>query len=485
MALLLRSGPWEHGEQAPIFHASGTSPGRADEQAGPAAMAPTPMGGFRAEAERALAAAAAAQPRLNIFTTLFSDQVRADADRATGEMAGMTAAVKDLFDVREVVTLAGSRAYRSSPPARRDATAVGRLRGAGALIVGATNMDEFAYGFTTENSHHGPTRNPHDPARVAGGSSGGSAAAVAAGVVRVALGTDTNGSVRVPAAFCGIYGLRPTYGLVPRTGVVALAPSLDTVGPLAASLADLWRALGVIAGPDGEDPTCVEAPPGTVSGEPARAPAGLRVARAAAELWDGADPAVLEAAGWVAEALSADRQILVPEVERARAAAILITAAEGADQHQELLRNRPELLDPRPRDRFLAGLSVSATDYLAAQRFRRWWQPRALEALAGTDVLVLPTVSCLPPLVGQDAIRVAGVALPHGAALGRFTQPLGLIGLPALNVPVPGSPATGGLPVGVQLVGRPFGEAALLAAARYLEASGVVRATVLEGGSSG
>jgi aspartyl-tRNA(Asn)/glutamyl-tRNA(Gln) amidotransferase subunit A len=182
---------------------------------------------------------------------------------------------------------------------------------------------------------------------------------------------------------------------------------------------------------------------------------------------------VHEAAERVVDALAATRVLELPDVVLARAAATVITAAEGADQHQQLLRERPELVDPRVRDRFLAGLGVAATDYLAAQRFRRWWQAQVLRLLDDVDVLVLPTVACAAPLIDQATIEVGGVVLPTGAAPGRFTQPLSFIGLPALSVPLAGP---GGLPLGVQLAGRPGGDGALLATAAALEAAGVVGA---------
>lgn len=401
---------------------------------------------------------AGAPDELNIFTSVFRDDKRTPA----GALAGFTFAVKDLFDVEGVVTLAGSVAKAADPPATADATAVARMRRAGASLVGATNMDEFAYGFTTENSHYGPTHNPHDSARIAGGSSGGSAAAVAARLARVALGTDTNGSVRIPAAFCGVFGLRPTYGLVPRAGALLFSPSFDAVGPFARTVGDLVAVLDVLVDSDGVFAASIE-----------RGAEGLRVACAGGELWDAAEPAVHEAATRVADALGAAGVLELPEVVRARAAAIVITAAEGAEQHHQLLRERPEIVDARVRDRFLAGLGVAAIDYLAAQRFRSWWQAQVLPLLDEVDVLVLPTVACAAPMIDQPTIEIDGVILPTGAVLGRFTQPLSFIGLPALSVPLSGPD---GLPLGVQLAGRPGSDGILLAAAAALEASGVVAA---------
>jgi AtzE family amidohydrolase len=457
MGGLLRSDSrWDGLDPAPAFDPDEPPPAEAAAGAKNkvlGATAPEPI-------VDVLAAIDELQPRLNCFTSVFHEAANAAA--APGPLVGIPFAVKDLFDVEGVVTLAGSVARAGDPPASADATAVARLRAAGGILVGATNMDEFAYGFTSENSHYGTTRNPHDPDRIAGGSSGGSAAAVAAGLVTAALGTDTNGSVRIPAAFCGVYGLRPTYGLVPLTGATLFAPSFDAVGPFARTVQDLALVLDAIAAPAVSFTRFLD-----------RGPDGLRVARARGELWDGATPEVLEATERVAEALGATRSVDLPYVGLARAAAIVITAAEGADQHQALLRANPEIVDPRVRDRFLAGLGVSATDYLAAQRFRRWWQAQVTPLLADIDVLVLPTVACAAPLIDQEAIEIGGTVLPTGAVLGRFTQPLSFIGLPALSVPVAGPD---GLPLGVQLAGRPHADGTLLAAAAALEAADEVGA---------
>jgi AtzE family amidohydrolase len=466
MGALLRSDPrWNGLAPAPVFDPA-PALGAASPSAPPTAAEPASRTSFPAPSpappiDEVLAAIDELQPRLNAFTSVFHDGARTAAP-AGGPLAGMPFAVKDLFDVEGVVTRSGSVATAGHPPASADAEAVARLRAAGAVLVGATNMDEFAYGFTTENSHYGPTRNPHDPERIAGGSSGGSAAAVAAGLVTAALGTDTNGSVRIPAAFCGIYGLRPTYGLVPCAGATLFAPSFDAVGPLTRTVGDLALVLDALAAPAASYTSFLD-----------RSADGLRVARAGGELWDAAAPEVLEAAERVADALGATRTIDLPHVGLARAAAIVITAAEGADQHQELLRERPELVDPRVRDRFLAGLGVTATDYLAAQRFRGWWQAQVLPLLAEVDVLVLPTVACVAPPIDRETLEIGGVVLPTGAVLGRFTQPLSFVGLPALSVPVAGP---GGLPIGVQLAGRPFADGVLLQAAAALEAGGQIGA---------
>jgi amidase/aspartyl-tRNA(Asn)/glutamyl-tRNA(Gln) amidotransferase subunit A len=479
MAALVRGcDDWLADDPAPRFDAFAAvpppmPPRPASGPASPVGAAPSRDPEARARAAAgALRAVDALQPRLNAFTTVFTDELRAAAETVgveSGPLAGVPVAVKDLFDIAGTVTLAGSAMRLGAAPAATDATVVRRLREAGALLVGATNMDEFAYGFTTENSHFGPTRNPHDPARVAGGSSGGSAAAVAAGIVRIALGTDTNGSVRIPAAFCGIYGLRPTYGLLPRTGAFPFVPGLDAVGPLARTPADIALALDVLAGPDGVDPTCVAAAASYTSALE-RGISGLRVVRGSGDLWAGGEDAVVAAADEVAAALGAQAELTIPDVGRARGAAIVLTAAEGAAQHRAALLATPEAFDPRVRGRFLAGLGVPAIDYVDMQRFRRWWQRQVLALLAGTDVLVVPTVACTAPLIDQPTVPWHGVPLPTGAVLGRFTQPLSFLGLPCLSVPVV---RAGALPVGVQLVARPGEDAVLLAAAAHLHRTGI------------
>ena len=476
--LRVADADWIRGEPAPVFDAYGTMPL-------PSATAVGERRDVEPAGPRIAAALAAARQRdaeLNLFTSIhaeaaMADAAAVDATRAAGEpvglLAGMPVAVKDLLDVRGVVTLAGSRLLATDPPAQRDATVTARLRAAGAAIVGSANMDELAYGFTTENTHYGPTRNPLDPTRVAGGSSGGSAAAVAAGVVDAAIGSDTNGSIRIPAAFCGVYGLRPTYGRVPLTGAIVFAASLDVLGPIARAPADLARVFRVVAGPDGLDPICRG---GAATDLPE--PAAARAACAGGALWDGAAHAALDAANRVASALGADDVVELPDVERARAAAIVMTAAEGADQHQAALRAEPELFDPQTRGRFLAGLTVPATDYLAAQRFRRHWQPRVLALFDDLDVLVLPTTPCPPPTLLGGVADIDGRSFPAGAVLGRFTQPISFAGLPALTVPVRDAatqPAS--LRWGVQLVGRPGSEALLIGLAALLEEQGVVGST--------
>ena len=424
-------------------------------------------------------------PALNCFTHVRRDgaldeAARIDARVAAGEdalpLAGVPFAVKNLFDVEGITTLAGSKIFAERPPATRDAAAVAALRRAGAVLVGALNMDEFAFGFTCENAHHGPTRNPHDPSRVPGGSSGGSAAAVAAGLVPITLGSDTNGSIRVPAAFCGIFGLKPTYGRVSRTGVALFAGSLDHVGPFARSVADLAAVYDAIQGPDPSDPVCSDAPVVPCAPHVGRELDGLRFAVAVGHFARNATAEALAAVTPVARALRVTRQIELPEPHRARAAAMVITAAEGANLHLADLKSRAKDFDPTTRDRFLAGALLPASLYAQAQRFRTWYRTRMAEIFREVDVILAPTTPWVAPLIGAPRLAtVDGVEVVARAHSGVFTQPLSFIGLPVISVPVR---VAGPLPLGVQLIAAPFREPVLFRVAARLEADGVVAASI-------
>jgi AtzE family amidohydrolase len=438
----------------------------------------------RAVTEAALGRISARGPAVNAFTTVLAEQARADADRVDraiasgrdgGPLAGLPFAVKDLFDVAGITTLAGSKINRERPPAARDAVAVAALRRAGAVLVGALNMDEYAYGFTTENSHYGPVRNPHDATRVAGGSSGGSGAAVGAGLVPLTLGSDTNGSVRVPASLCGVFGLKPTYGRVSRTGTTLFAGSFDHVGALGRSVRDVTAALDVMQGPDPQDPVCATRPLEPCLPLLGEGIDGLRIAVLDGHFARGGEPEVFAAVARVAAALGTSRRVTIPEAHRARAAAMVITASEGANAHLADLKRRPHDFDPLTRDRFLAGALVPAAAYVQAQRFRAWYRARVAELFGEVDVLLAPTTPCPAPRIGQDRIVLDGVEVLTRPNLGVYTQPLSFIGLPVLSAPVT---RPGALPLGVQIVGAPFREAHVLRVGALLEAKGVVAAAV-------
>jgi len=433
---------------------------------------------------RALDRVGARNPLLNCFTAVRAESALRDAEavdaslaagREPGLLAGAPFAVKNLLDVAGLTTLAGSKINAGRPQATRDATVVARLRGAGAVLLGALNMDEYAFGFTTENSHYGPTRNPHDPARVAGGSSGGSGAAVAAGLVPLALGTDTNGSIRVPAALCGVFGLKPTYGRLSRAGAALFGISFDHVGPLTTSVRDLAAAYDVMQGADAVDPVCAARPVDPCLPRLEEGTGDLRMAVADGHFASRGEPEVFAAVERVAKALGAVRRVTIPENDRARAAATVITASEGASLHMEDLKSRPMDFDPMSRDRFLAGALVPAAFYVRAQRFRAWYRERVREIFREVDVLLAPTTPFPAPRIGQDKITVAGDQVPARPMLGLYTQPLSFIGLPVISVPVAGA---GPLPLGVQLVAAPWNEAALFRVAAVLERDGVAAAHI-------
>ena len=456
-----------------------------------AAIAQTVRGGSVSAgvlARASLARIAATDGAVNAFTdvtavraleragALDAALARADAATAALPLLGVPFAVKNLFDVAGLTTRAGSKIEREKPPAARDGPLVARLERAGAVLVGALNMDEYAYGFTTENSHDGVTRNPHDRARVAGGSSGGSAAAVAAGQVPVTLGSDTNGSIRVPSSLCGIFGLKPTYGRLPRNGSYPFVASLDHLGPFARSAHDLALVYDALQGFDGDDLACIERGVEPTAARLGERIANLRVAVLGGYFRDHADEVARAAVARVAHALDATRVVGLPQAERARAAAFLITNAEGAALHLAELRTRAADFEPLSRDRFLAGALLPAAWVLQAQRVRRWFALRAAELLREVDVLIAPATPCVAPRLGTEWIEVNGRRLPARPSLGLLTQPISLIGLPVCSVPVWGCHPT--LPIGVQLIAAPWREDLLLRVAHHLQIAGVVAAPV-------
>jgi AtzE family amidohydrolase len=418
-------------------------------------------------------------PSFNCFTAVTADRALREADSVDralasghdpGPLAGVPYAVKNLFDVAGMVTLAGSKINRDHPPAGSDATVVQRLAAAGAVLVGALNMDEYAYGFTTENTHYGPTRNPHDITRVAGGSSGGSAAAVAAGLVPLSLGSDTNGSIRVPAALCGVYGLKLTYGRLSRTGAAAFVDSIDHVGPFATTVADIAVAYDAMQGADLADPGCATRPAAFAGDEIERGIGGLRIAVAGDYFATGGMDEAHQVLADAARALGATQTVTLPEAARARAAAYVISASEGGNLHLADLKKRSDDFDPMTRDRLLAGALVPAAWYLQAQRFRRWFRDRVREIFREVDIILTPAAPCAAPLIGQETMMVGGVEMPTRANLGIFTQPISFIGLPVVAVPIR---PPGALPLGVQVIAAPWREIDALRVARYLEQMGV------------
>ena len=419
--------------------------------------------------------------RLNAFTDVVASRARAkaralDQTRSAGQrlgpLAGVPFAVKNLFDIKGLPTLAGSRINRSQASAARDATLVVHLEAAGAVLVGALNMGEYAYDFTGENIHDGASRNPHDLARMTGGSSGGSGGAVASGLVPLALGSDTNGSIRVPSSFCGIFGLKPTYGRLSRAHTFPFVASFDHLGPLARTTKDLALAYDAMQGYDADDPVCADRPAEITLPALDRGIEGLKIAVAGSYFRKGASPEACEAMDRVAKALDVKREIEIPEAERARSAAYVITATEGAALHLDRLRTRARDFDPAVRDRLIAGAMVPAALVNQAQKFRRWYRERVLELFKDVDVILAPATPCTAPRIGQQSFMLDGVEMALRPNIGIYTQPISFIGLPVVAAPIPLTP----LPIAVQIIAAPWREDVVLRVAQALEQTGVANA---------
>lgn len=397
---------------------------------------------------------------LNAVTRLLADRAMAHAERmdgyqeqgALGPLAGKPFLAKDLFDVSGLATTAGARVKAGDAPAPRDAALIAHLEQAGAILVGTTNMDAFAYGFSTENAWTGRTLNPHNLAHMAGGSSGGSAAAVAAGLVPLALGSDTNGSIRVPASLCGIYGLKPTHGRLNARGMFPFADSFDDPGPFASSLADIKSFWSV------------------ATGEPLdERERSLSAARLVGWFADRLDPEVETAIAELCAAIDA-RERDWEDAEAARSGAFLMTAAEGGALHHDTLAQEAEAIDPAVRDRLLAGTLVPARDYIDARRLMTLMRDDLDRLFGGHDILITPATPATAPTFDRPVIRHAGAEHPARSHLGIFTQPFTFLGLPAMSVPLR---RPGRLPLGAQLVARPRREADLFAFAAQLERAGL------------
>jgi AtzE family amidohydrolase len=435
----------------------------------------------REACDAAIARIEATDGEINAFTGRTFDRARAeaaavDARRARGDalppLAGLPYGVKNLFDVQGLPTLAGSKINREHPPAAQDAVLVQRLRAAGAVLLGALNMDEYAYGFTTENTHYGPSRNPHDRTRMAGGSSGGSGAAVGARQLPLALGSDTNGSIRVPASLCGAWGLKPTFGRLSRRGSYPFVHSLDHLGPLADSVAVLAAAYDAMQGPDPLDPGCQALRVQPAAPQLARGIDGLRIGVLGGYFDELATPPARAAVAAAARALGATETVQWPQPGIARAAAFIITASEGGSLHLEDLRKRPQDFEPLSVDRFIAGLLQPADWYLRAQRFRRLYREQVNALFEHWDVLLCAATPVASPPIGTDWLELNGQKHPSRPAMGLLTQPISFAGCPVAVAPM--WPAgTGGLPIGVQLIAAPWKESLALRAAQALQDAGV------------
>jgi aspartyl-tRNA(Asn)/glutamyl-tRNA(Gln) amidotransferase subunit A len=418
---------------------------------------------------------------LNCFTDVTAERALAKAraidaavaaGKNVGPLAGVPFAVKNLFDVKGLATRAGSKINRDRPRASRDATLIKRMEAADAVLLGALNMGEYAYDFTGENVHDGPSRNPHDVTRMSGGSSGGSASAVGGALVPIALGSDTNGSIRVPSSFCGIFGLKPTYGRLSRARSFPFVASLDHVGPLARSVTDLALAYDAMQGPDADDVACTTRPIEPVTAQLSQGIGDLKIALAGGYFRSNLFAEASEAVARVQKALSVTRTVELGEAARARAAAYVITAVEGAALHLDRLRTRPHDFDPAVRNRLIAGALIPAPLVDRAQKFRRWYRTQVAELFSTVDAIIAPATPCVAPKLGQATFVLDGVELPVRANIGIHTQPISFIGLPVAAVPIPLEP----MPIGVQIIAAPWREDVALRVAFALERSGVAAA---------
>jgi len=415
-------------------------------------------------------------PALNAFTAITVERARTRAkaiDAAPNKsklpLAGVPFAVKNLFDIEGLATVAGSKINRTHPPAKKDSPLITRLEAAGAVLVGALNMGEYAYDFTGENVHDGPSRNPHDITRMSGGSSGGSGSAVGGGMVPLALGSDTNGSIRVPSSLCGIFGIKPTYGRLTRANSFPFVASLDHLGPFARCTRDLALSYDAMQGPDPNDAACVDRGIEPALPQLEKGIDGLRIVVAGGYFGKGAAREAHDALDLVAKALGAREEIEILEAHRARAAAYVITTTEGAALHLDRLRNKATEFDPAVRDRLLAGAMVPSTLVVKAQIFRRWYRDRVVELFKNCDAILAPATPVTAPKLGQVTFMLDGVELPVRANMGIYTQPISFIGLPVVAVPVPLKP----LPIGVQIITAPWREDIGLRIAYTLEKMGV------------
>ncbi len=434
----------------------------------------------------------ARDPALNCFTAFTLERAQReaaaiDALRSQGKplpaLAGVPYAVKNLFDIEGMVTLAGAKLNASNAPAAADATIVARMHRAGAVLVGALNMEELAYGFVTENPHYGTTRNPHDRTRGAGGSSGGSAAVVGAGIVPISLGSDTSGSIRVPASLCGVFGLKPTYGRLSRTGTFPFVNSFDHVGPFASSVFDLASAYDAMQGADALDPACAQRAPEPIAAS-LRLPAGTRIGILGGWFHEWAGPMARRAVQLAAAGLQAREWTELKTAEAARAAAYIITGAEGGALHRPRLIERYAEFGPASRARLVAGTLIPASWVVQAQRVRQQAYREAMALFERFDLLIAAAAPVVAPRVGQETLLINDRSIPTKAGLGVLTQPISCIGLPVCTVPTwprlhrPGLERPGSepdLPLGVQLISAPWREDLCLAAGRSLEQAGIAQ----------
>lgn len=406
-------------------------------------------------------------PAINAFITVIPPSTDTPLRHAQGELSGIPIAVKDLYETDGIRTTAGSLFFKDYLP-EQDAVVVRRLKQAGADIVGKTNTHEIALGVTNINPHYGSPRNPWDTSCITGGSSGGSAAAVATGMCMAALGTDTGGSIRIPASLCGVVGLKPTYGRVSLRGIFPLSWNLDHAGPLTRSVKDAALLLQVIAGYDPDDPACVDMPVDDYLREIEAGVGGWKVALATGKFIEAGDPEVLAAvreAAHIFETLGAEIiEVDISWLYEATVANGQMVQADGAAYHRERLEEHPELFGADVRQRLETGRDLSSGAYALVRRTQAEVRRRCETFFHQYEALLLPTTP-IPALPIADIENSAS----HAPALTRFTAPFNLSGMPALSIPCGFTPE--GLPIGLQVVSGPWQETKILQAGHAFEAA--------------
>ncbi|MBV9599994.1 MAG: Asp-tRNA(Asn)/Glu-tRNA(Gln) amidotransferase subunit GatA [Chloroflexi bacterium] len=425
-------------------------------------------------------------PRLNAYITVTAEAALQQARAADAEIArgnyrgplhGVPVGIKDLFDVGGAPTTFGSKILKDNQ-ARQDSAVVARLKRAGAVILGKHNLHEFAFGITSENPHFGAVRNPWDTDRIPGGSSGGTAAAVAAGLCAAGIGSDTGASIRAPASFCGIVGLKPTYGRVSRVGGLPLAWSLDHAGPMTRSVADCALMLQAIAGPDPTDPGSADVPVPDFSEHLQAGVRGLRVGVPNDYFFDVVEPDVdrsVRDAIRVLESLGARvYEVRLPHALHAQVAGNVIMSTEAAAWHGSWLRERADDYGADVLARIRGGQLIRAVDYLASQQMRTLIQDDFRQAFQDADVVVAPTVPLVAPPIGRTLEPGGPLNLAPRSIANRATVPCNLTGMPAISIPCG---VSGGLPVGLQIMGPAFSEPLVLRVAAAYEAATPWRST--------
>ena len=419
------------------------------------------------------------ETHLNSFITILDEDALSSAHAAEvdirsgkriGDLHGIPIGVKDLCNTKNVRTTIGSKIMSDFVPTE-DATVVKRLKSAGAIIIGKLQMHEFAIGVTSENPHYGPAHNPWSTDRITGGSSGGSASSVASGQCMGAIGTDTGGSVRLPAALCGIVGLKPTFGRVSKNGVFPVAWNLDTVGPMTRTVRDAALMLNTISGHDQRDQFSSHRPTEDWTTSINQDIQGIRIGVHRDYFFDrlGIDvESSITAAADVLEGLGASiTEVSIPLMDLASSISTTIIGPEAVEIHMQDLLERPEDFDPSVRVRLEAGAVVSAHQYIKAQRARTLFNRNVRTAMETVDVILSPTSAVGAPKIGREMVPVEGEFETKLTLLSKLTRPFNLPGVPTISLPC--GFTSDGLPIGLQLSGRPFEEATILRVAHSYE----------------